>query len=171
MKFPLPNLLAFYLNIIYQALLKLHDIIIQERQPGEVILQNKIDVTMTCQYGNTSDKGWAGETCEFCTEGWTGGNCTYCDVNFGPPEQCDTCVIGWAGENCDSCAKGWTGDNCDTCADGWIPPTCDQICDGFCCCNHSNCHGCIQDGLWEGLNLNVRLTFSGKTCSELAPGR
>ena len=90
-----------------------------------------------------------------------------------------TCQTGWTGDNCDSCAPGWTGDDCDTCVDGWLPPTCDQICDGFGCCNQGECQGCIQNGKWVGevdttwwgkVNIEVRLTFAGETCSEIIPG-
>ena len=98
-----------------------------------------------------------------CKRGWTGKNCDTCAPNFGPVGRCDRCL------------GSWTGDDCDTCADGWLPPTCDQICEGFGCCNHDNCQGCIQMGLWVGkdsnqLRLEARLTFSGETCSDLVPG-
>ena len=87
--------------------------------------------------------------------------------------NCDACAQQWSGVNCDACAPGWACDDCDTCADGFLNPTCDQICDGFGCCNHDNCQGCIQNGVWEGpspTSPGARLTFRGKTFSDLVPG-
>ena len=125
--------------------------------------------------------------CDQCLRGCAGENCSDCASNFGPPRQCDQCLRGWTGENCtdcatnfgpagkcDTCLTGWAGDDCDACADGWLPPTCDQICNGFGCCNHSNCQGCIENGKWEGAvllqNFEVRLTFSGDTCTQVVSG-
>ena len=70
-----------------------------KRNPGEQILRNKTDVAVK-------------NDCQKCAHGWTLDSCDRCSINFGHPGQCDTCMIGWAGQNCDSCAHGWTGDNC-----------------------------------------------------------
>ena len=154
---------------MFQALLTLHDPILLNRKPGQQVLHDEADVTFSCQ------------------RGWVGSDCDRCDVNFGPDGECSRCRTGWVGDNCDACAIGWIGSDCDTCAtnfgppgqcdtcnDGWLPPTCDKKCDGFGCCNHGECQGCIQNGRWQGSighnSLEVRLTFSGETCSQVVPG-
>ena len=71
------------------------------------------------------------------------------------------------------CKKGWTGENCDACAPGWLPPDCSTCRFGF--STESKCTECIQNGLWTGTvngkELRVRLTFTGDTCSTVAPGK
>ena len=82
--------------------------------------------------------------------GWTGKNCDSCALNFGPPGQCDSCITGWKGDDCDAC-------------------------EGFGFSTESNCTECIQNGYWIGnissKYLDVYLTFTGETCSDLVPGR
>ena len=84
-----------------------------------------------------------------CKRGWTGDNCDTCAPNFGPEGQCTQCLRGWAGDNCDVCRFGFS--------------------------TKSNCRECIQNGYWKGnmgsKYLDVNLTFTGETCSELVPGR
>ena len=145
-------------------------------------------------------KGWAGNNCSDCATnfgrpgqcdqclgGWTCDNCSECADNFGPAGQCDQCLRGWSGENCsdcgtnfgppgqcDQCLRGWAGDSCDACAPGWTGPECDA-CEGFGFSTESNCTECIQNGYWKGhmssRYLDVHLTFTGETCSDLVPGR
>ena len=122
-----------------------------------------------------------------CKRGWTGYGCDACAPNFEPPGECSRCRTGLAGNDCDACARGWTGPNCDecdlkfgppgecdTCLTGWTGPVC-QYCEGFGFSTESNCTECIQNGRWEGrrsrTDMEVYLTFTGSSCSELIPGK
>ena len=136
---------------------------------------------------DTCVTGWAGDNCDFCDHGWTGENCDSCDGNFGPPGQCDSCLRGWAGNSCAICANGWTGLECDACSRNFGPPgQCDRCltgwtgdncyyCEGFGFSTESNCTECIQNGYWKGMigstYLDVHLTFTGDTCSDLVLGK
>ena len=143
-------------------------------------------------------RGWSGENCNECSTGWTGDKCDSCARNFWPPGQCDSCLERWTGENCSECVKGWAGPEydgcatgragtdcdscdvnfgpagqCDRCLSGWAGDNC-NYCDGFGFSPKSNCSECIQNGLWKGesrtKNVEVRLTFTGETCSDLVLG-
>ena len=176
----------------FATLPTLRDPIFINRRPGEQILQNEADVTVTCM------GGWKEPDCHTCAHGWTGDNCDTCTRNFGPVRLCDTCLIGWAGLNCDSCAHGWTGNNCskcdinfgpegqcDRCLTGWAGENCDACATGWAgaACNacefgfstESGCSECVQSGHWTGkynhvLDMTVHLTFEGPACTMLASG-
>ena len=85
-----------------------------------------------------------------CKRGWTGENCDLCTRNFGPEGQCNQCLTGWIGDSC-------------------------NYCEGFGFSTESNCTECIHNGYWKGTfrsnYLDVHLTFTGETCSELVPGK
>ena len=139
------------------------------RKPGNVILYYKDNTPVQCQ------NGWAGDECEACAP------------RFEPPGECSRCSTGWSGDNCNTCAQGWTGDNCDACANnfgptgvcdtcvgGWRGDSCDDC--GFGFSRESNCTDCIQNGRWDGFvndntPLRVHLTFNGRTCSDITPGK
>ena len=120
-----------------------------------------------------------------CEQGWTGPGCSICAPTYGLPGQCNTCRIGWAGDDCHACALGWAGNNCDACAPrfeppgecsrcitGWGSDTCDVCRFGF--DPSLSCSSCIQTGHWTGeaggVDINVYLTFTGPNCSEMARG-
>ena len=128
---------------VYQALLGLKNKRIKERTPGEQILENKTDITVTCK------SGWTGDNCDSCVPGFTGDNCDSCAPNFGPPGSCDSCLTGFAGDNCDVCGFGFsTESNCTECIQNGL-----------------------WTGKVDDKNLTVRLTFSGANCSTVAPGK
>ena len=122
----------------------LHDKEIRYSQPGDQILYHREETMFQCRTG------------------WTGDNCDICATNFGPPGSCDTCLAIFTGPECDACAPGWTGPDC-------------QYCEGFGFSTESNCTQCIQNGYWKGRirhnYLDVHLTFTGESCSELVLGK
>ena len=103
-------------------------------------------------------------------------------LNFGPPGQCDTCLIGWAGLNCDSC--GWTGGNCSKCVTKFGPAQrmgeenctecdtnfgppgqCDQCLSGW---NGPNCTDCDTNFGPPGQCDQCLRGWTGENCSECA---
>ena len=146
--------MSLYLQ--FTSLSTLSDPMIMNRRPGEQILPNKTDVTITCL------RGWKEPDCQTCAQGWREPNC-------------QTCAQRWAGDSCDKCARNFGPvKQCDSCLTGRVGPNC-EACEGFGFNTDSNCTECIQNGYWTGTfsgfaPITVYLTFDGPACTNLVSG-